>query len=430
MKKYIFFIIPIFLYGATFQDLIHSVDKNLLIQSKHKQNQALKSLLHKTQAKRYPNLEMNLNATRLKDIPTTQLHISALPGLNQPLPMGTRTNLSAALSITYPIFTGFAISENIEKAKLKIIKNRLETTDLKRQLYLKISMLYANIFTINKTIKATNDAKTAITDSYKKAKSMYDNGLINIANLYKIEAKQYEIIATLATLKNQKEQLVETLQYITNIKTDITSLPPLTLHMDTKALIDMALRNREDIQALKTELKIDDKDILLANSQSYPQIFLVGALKKEGDDLNLNGNGYTNADQSYIGATLRWNLFDGGAIKSEKEAATYKKTAQRLYLQDYERSVTKEIHHALLKLQSLKRVQSATQKELRSAKSYYELTQGRFDNGLISADELSRAIADFANIKAKFEGTKANIFLQKCNIYLLCGAHIFVKYTH
>lgn len=424
MKKYIFLILPIFVYASGFSDLINRVDTNLLIKSKDEQTKALQSMLNTKKAKNYPSLDVHLNTTRLQDIPTTMLH---LPGFNDPLPMGTRTNISADLSITYPIFTGFAISTDIEKAKLEVIKSSLETTELKRELYLHIVTLYAKIFIVNKTIEATKDAMRAMDDSYKKAKSLYDNGLINISNLYKIEAQKSDIEASLITLREQKENLINTLHYITDIRLDANTLPIVNVSINQNALIRTALTNREDIRIIKTKLKIDDKDISLVNAQKYPQIFLVGAIKKQGDDFNLNGNGYTNANQSYIGAVLSWNIFDGAEKKSEKEAAIYKKNAELLYLSDYERAVKKDLKNAILSLDALNFREKAISKELQASKSYYALTNGRFNNGLASADELSRSIADLAHVKANLQEIKANIFLQKCRISLLCGTRFFTN---
>ncbi len=417
-------ILPIFLYSSNFSDLINSVDNNLLVKSKMEQTKALKSLLEAKKAKNYPFADLQINTTRLNETPTTILHI---PGFNSPLPMGTKTNIDASLSITYPLFTGFAITNSIEKAKLEVIKNELETQDLKRKLYLSISTLYAQIFTLNKALKATKEAKIAMEDSYKKAKGLYNNGLINISNLYKIEAQKYDIEASIRTYSEQKQNTINNLKYLTNIKTDINILPNFGFSLNKENLINTAMNQREDIKVIKTNLKIDDRDIELAKSKKYPQIALFAALKRQGDDFNLDGNGFTNADQSYIGASLKWNIFDGNEQKSESEAAIYKKNAQNLYFTDYIQMVKKDIKNSFLTLASLAFRKKATSKEVMASKSYYELTNGRFDNSLASADELSRSIADLAKVKAKLQGIHAQIFLQKCKISLLAGTKFFLK---
>lgn len=424
LKKYLIFILPIFLYSANFSELIKSVDTNLLIKSKQQQTKALKKLLRAKKAKNYPSVDIHVKAVRLYDTPTTILHI---PGFNSPLPVGTKTNLDAQLSITYPLFTGFAITKSIEKAKLKMLKSKLETKELKSELYLKIASIYSTIYSLNRAIDATIEAKTAIEKSYKKAKGLYDNGFINISNLYNIEAKKYEIISTIKGYEEQKNSLINNLSYITNIKTNANKLPKIKLLDDEKSLLQIALNQRADIKAIKIELKLDNNDIALIKSKDYPAIALFGAFKRQGDTLSLDGNGFTNADQSYIGASLSYNIFDGKERQSEREAAYAKRSARVLYFSDYKRAVKMDIQNALSKLESLKYQAKAAKKQTQASQSYYKLINGRFENSLASGDELSRSIANLAQAKAKEQNIRAKIFLQKCKISILAGSNYFLK---
>ena len=424
MKKYIILFLPIFIYASSFSELIKSVDKNLLVKSKQEQTKALNSMLEAKKSKNSPFVDVEINAIRLKDTPTTILHV---PGFSSPLPMGTKTNLDASLSITYPLFTGFAITNSIEKARLEVVKNELETGDLKRKIYLKIAALYAQVFSLDKALEATKEAKIAIDDSYKKAKGLYDNGFINIANLYKIEAKKYDIEATIASYKEQKQNALNNLFYITQIKADVKALPGFDLPLMQKNLIKKALQNREDIKALQTSLQIDDYDVKLLKSKDLPQVGFFAAFKRQGDDLSLNGNGFTNADESYVGASLKWNIFDGNERKNKQEAAQYKKNTQNVYFIDYVEKVKTEIKNSFLALSSLNFKKKATLKEVSASKSYFELTRGRFENNLASADELSRAIADLASVKGKLQSIYAKIFLQKCKLTLLGGTQLFLQ---
>jgi len=423
LKKFIIFLLPIFLYATSFNSLIRDVDNNLLIKSKQEQTKALRKMLKAKKAKNSPFVDLQFNATRLNETPTAGGFGPKL------LTVGTKTNLDASLSVTYPLFTGFAITKSIQKAKLKFIKSKLETKELKRKLYLKIASLYSAIYSSNKALKASIEAKKAIDDSYKKAKGLYDNGFINISNLYKIEAQKYEILSTIQSYKEQKNSYINDLAYLTNEKTDVRSLPNIYISTDINLLQNKALSNRSDIKVLKTQLKIDKKDIALAKSKIYPQIALFGAIKRQGDHLNLDGNGFTNADQSYIGASLKYNIFDGGEKRSERQAARAKRDATKLYFADYKRVVVKDIKNALLRLKSLKFQEKAAKKQVLASQSYYKLTYGRFNNSLTSADVLSRSISDLAATKAKEQNIKAKIFLQKCKIALLAGSDYFLKKT-
>ena len=104
-----------------------------------------------------------------------------------------------------------------------------------------------------------------------------------------------------------------------------------------------------------------------------------------------------------------------------------KKNTQNIYFIDYVEKVKTQIKNSFLALSSLNYKKKATLKEVSASKSYFELTKGRFENNLASADELSRAIADLASVKGKLQSIYAKIFLQKCKLTLLGGTQLFLQ---
>lgn len=431
MKKFIIFVMPILLLASGLQDIFLNINNNLLIKSKDKQIEALKKMVQVKESNNYPSLNLSLNAIKLKDTPTATFKLNPLyPPIN--MPMGTRDNVDFDLSFSYPLFSGFAITDSIEKAKLKVIKSELERDNFKRELYLKSLTLYGDIYALNQTIIAVKDALKATNDSYKKAKGLYENNLINLSNLYNIEAKQHEFQSKLNDLIAQKKKLSNVLFYVSGVKIDkkISIKQKKFLNFRYKNLIKIAIKNRKDILVIKKQLNITDIDIKLVKSGYYPKIALIGAIKKQGNNFKLNGNGYTNADSSYIGVGISWKIFDGFENQKQKEALLKKKEATILYLQDYEKLIQTNMKNSFLTLDALKSQFIAVQKQLKAQKEYLKLVQGRFDNELVSADELSRAIAKEAEAKAEVETIKAKIFIQKNKIALQAGLKYFSKCSH
>ncbi len=430
MKKIIIFILPVLLLAGGLKDIFLNINNNLLIKSKDKQIEALEKMVQVKKSNNYPSLSLSLSAIKLKDTPTATFEFNPLPPITAPV--GTRDNVDFDLSFSYPLFSGFAISNSIEKAKLKVIKSKLERDDLKRKLYLKSLTLYGDIYAINQTIIAVKDALEAVGDSYKKAKGLYKNNLINLSNLYNIEAKQHEFQSKLDNLIAQKRKLSNMLFYISGVKIDkkISIKQKKFLKFRYKNLINLAIKNRKDILIIKKQLNITDIDIKLVKSGYYPQIALIGAIKKQGNNFKLNGNGYTNADNSYIGIGITWKIFDGFKKQKQEEALLAKKEATILYLQNYEKLIKINMKNSFLTLDALKNQLIAAQKQLKAQKEYLKLVQGRFDNELVSADALSRAIAKEAEVKAEVETIKAKIFIQKNKIALQVGLNYFSKWFY
>ncbi len=426
MKKIFILIIPIFLWATTFNDIVKNIDNNLLIKSSRAKTQALREMVKVSIAKKYPNINFSLSAIRLKDTPTAIFDIPPFPPTKSIV--GTKSNFTGELSFVYPIFSGFAISTAIKKSKLQVLKSELESSSLKRELYLKSLELYGNIYALNQAIKAEKDALKTIKISLKTAEGFYKNGLLNLAGVYNIKAKKYDIQASIVKLKNQRDALKNQLFYISGIKIN----NDLALEKD-KNIINLnkiesiALKNRKDIKAIKEKLNIADTDIKLAKSRYYPTVALIGGIKRQGDNLRLNGNNHTNPDSSYIGLNFKWNLFDGFAKTHQKEAALRQKEATLLYFNDYKNKVKTNIKNSFLTLKSLRSELLSSKEQLNAQNEYYLLTKGRFKNSLSSADELSRAISKLAVAKAKIEEVKAKIFIQKYKIALEAGLEYFDK---
>ncbi|NPA73378.1 MAG: TolC family protein [Epsilonproteobacteria bacterium] len=426
MKKIILFLTPLLLWSATLKEYIKSIDDTPLVKSKEKAIKATKEMLEVSKAKNYPKVDLSFNAFRLKETPTTLFVFPPFPPVT--IPLGTKDNVNLEIGFVYPLFSGYAITDTIEKSKLKVAKKVLEKDVLKRSLYLKAVELYGNIYALDMYEKALNEAKKAVEASLKKARGLYKNDLLNLSGVYNIEAKKFDIISDIQKIKTQKESLINDLAYICGIKGDEKfRIGDFKTELKEDEITDIAFRQRRDLQVLQKELKIANSDIKLAKSRYYPSIALVGAIKKQGDNLKLNGNGYTNADSSYIGLSVKWNLFDGFSRRHEKEAAMRKKEATLLYFNDYKNRVKTEIKNSFLSLKSLKTRLISAQKRVLAQKEYLKLTKGRFENSLCSADELSRAISSLATAKAKLQETKAKIFIQRHKIALEAGIEYFLK---
>ncbi len=426
MRTWLFLLLPLYLSAQDFATLLKETEQSLLLKSKSYQIQAKEALYQAQKSANYPTLDARLDAIYLKDTPTLNLHLP-FEGVPSSVPMGTKTNYSGEIALIYPVFSGFAISGLIEKAKLDTLKTKLEYQDTKRRLYLQLASLYANTYTLKHAIDANEEALAATKKSLQKAQGFFQAGLLAPSELENIKAKKYEIQATLQSLKSQKNTLLQNIAYIVNKPVQsIDTLPKLSLP-DEKKLIESALHEREDLLALQKLLEMDEKDIQLAKSARLPTLTLIGALKSQGDSLKLNGDGYTNPNKSYVGAEISYKLFDGFATKHKIEAAKAKKMSRLLYYKDYQNRVKTTLQNELTTLRALTLQKEAKAVQLKAQQSYYKLTRGRFANHLASADELSRAIAAYSAAKADLQSIKAKIFAQKAKVLLEASLETFVK---
>ncbi len=400
------------LFSATFHELLQGVQRSELLLSKKYEILAKKRLWEAQKGKSLFSVDMSLQGAYLRSTPTMQIHLG-IPGMPSEFQAASQNQYRGEISISYPLFTGFALTNLIKKSEAEWIEAKLKKEDLLRNLYLKVSTLYAQLFALQKKKMALIEGVNASDTALKKAKGFFQEGLIAKSDLDNIEAKKFEMLAKVSQTEANIEQVREVLAYLT--KESVQSAENLPVIALPKRY---DISKRSDIQALKEALKMDEYDLQIAKSGFYPKIFLKAALRGYGNDLHLKGDGYRNGDESYAAFELRYNFYHGGSDKATLEAAKYKKMARSSFLHDYIRFAKSQLKSDEATLKALFAKEQWAKKRLDAARSYYKLTLGRFENQLASADELSRAIANLAEAKAIAQGVKAAIFSQQCKIVL------------
>ena len=399
------------LWGSDLKEVIEALETNRLVQTRAYEAKAREHLYRAAKGANLPSLDADLNAVWLREQPTITLELPSMPRMK--VPMGKKRTFRFEAAISYPLFTGFSITNMIEKSRYEAMASRLKKRDLKRNLSSQAVGLYAGLYASGQQLKALKAAKKALELSYKKAKGFYDQGLVPRSDLYNIEAKRFEVEAAIEETKAQRRDLQNSFRYLVGFVPDRIRFKKFEL----PGKLDF--RKRADIEALRKELLGAKSDIGIAKSRFYPQIGLKAAFRRFGDTLALDGDGVRNADESYIGAGINYNLYSGGSDKERVEAAKAAWMAKRSYLSDYIHKVKTDIDNAYNTLRALQKRYEWAKKELAAKREYRALTQGRYENQLASADELSRAIADEAAAEARMKGLRAQIFAQKCKILLL-----------
>ncbi|WP_457596534.1 TolC family protein [Hydrogenimonas sp.] len=416
------------LHAQSYRDVLQAVDNALSLQSAQALEEAARLMAQAQRGLNLPALDAELSASYLKDTPTMYLHFGGPLGLAPAVPMGTKERWEGSLILSYPLFTGFVVTASIDKADLQHRLASLKRLDLKRNLYLQSTRLYGAIYAATQMLKAQRKGLEAIEAAYEKARGLYDNGLIPPADLYNIEAKKYAMLSRLKETEAKRRTLLSSLSRLINRPVDdIEGLAEGAGVPTQEVSLKRAMRMREDLKALEATLGIRDQEERLAKSRFYPTLDVAAAIDKQGDTLRLNGDGYTNADRSYVGARMRYNLFSGFADEKRLEAARARKLAAKLAMEDYKKEIATEIESAYYRLDALEsRLQSAKM-EIKARDEYYQLTLGRFENQLADADELSRAIADLAAARARKSAIESDIFTQKATIALQSGLQNFEK---
>jgi len=416
------------LYGENFNELVKLINNSNIVKIYQKNIQIQRQKLNQTKANNYGKIDLEYDYSHLFENPVLKMDMpepiaaqnaGSAPlypliykNINAQFNMGGKNNFLGMLSFSYPVFTGFAISEAIDIQKLNLIKSKLKFQNIKRNLLLNTAKLYAGIYALNQKIKALNQAKKALLSAKEKAKALYQEGLLNKSTLDDIDAKYYEMDADVSEAVANKNSLLNTLSYLLNTKIKSISILPV------EKLKKENILNRPDIKAIKTTLAITKNYIKLAKSSFYPKIYFQAGIKKEATNLGLYKNNYQNVDKSFVALSLKYNIFNGGEDEAKLNEAKLARLKTFIYYENYLNRVKTDYKNDLLILNALKKRLSAAKKEFKARESFYEYIYAKFVEGLADVTDLNDAIAKLADAKAKRDYIKSQIFFYtlKANI--------------
>ena len=429
-KQYFYFgiLCAVMSYGSTLEETITLSEQNPSIKAALHQAKVYKQLNEVAKSENYPSLDLSYGATYLYEDPVIYLQ-GSFPGL----PPGTSMQIQAknlysgALKLTYPLFTGFAISASIDKSKYRMNRASLEAEDVKRNLYMNIVEAYTVALSLKHLIGSEQKAYEATQKSYDKAKAFFDLGMSSSAELYRIEANMNAIKAKQIQTGNGYKIALSQLSLMTKEKiTDVEVLPNIE-ELVLDELTVQALQNRPDLQAIRLMVKEQQSAINLAKSTYYPSVALFAQASQVGDSLNLDGDGYTNKDRSGAGFIINYNLFSGFKTQSRIEAAREGKLSVELGLQAYTDKVKTEIYESYLTYKSLLGAFEAAKAQVKAQEAYEKLVLGQFENQLTDADTLSRAISSSAMSRAALISIDAQLYASYAKALLQVDNETFLN---
>ncbi len=426
--KSLILLFPLFLGAESFSDIQKDIANSLSFQMAKEKVKIFKEKLQVAKSKNYGKIDIKYSYAHLFTQPIMKMNTLqpvAVNTLTTPPTLiykNIHTNLKAGGNniysfeavYSYPIFTGFAITNNIDKSKLELIKSKLEAKNVKRILLLKSAEIYSNIYALNQQIKALKIAKNSLLDAKSQVESFYKEGLTSKSNVDIINAKYYELLAKIKEAKSQKNRLLNILSFIVNKK--ITKIDGLNINQN---LPKPNFYNRVDVKALKTALNISYKNIKLAKSIMYPKVGFQIGLKKVAENLFLTKNNYRNIDNSYIGIGINWD-FDLGK-KHQIEMAKISKNIALLNFKNYLNKIKTDYQNDLDTLNALNYELKSAIAEVDARKSYYEEIRAKFNQGLVDSVKLKDAISNLALARAKRDYIKSQIFFIKIKLILNSG---------
>ena len=297
------------------------------------------------------------------------------------------------VTLTQPLFTGFAITSRYEMAR---ISEKIRALEKERSL-LDVSQAvktawFASLLAA-KAEQVAADTVTALTAHAKDAEGFFRHGLIPQNDLLKSQA-------ALANALQEKERAhansqIALARLLTVIGID---LDPGTRQQDTEtiqpatfdlpSLTTEAMQNRPILTSYRLGLENFDQAIRLAKSADYPEIALTGKYEQNGNDLGAETNNYSNEHNASLMVTAKWDFFQWGKTGADVEKQKFAKRALLEKMKGVEDQIRLEIKSAFLDLQVAQKNIGTAREGLKQARENSRITDLQYKNQVTTSTEV------------------------------------------
>ena len=329
-------------------------------------------------------------------------------------------NTGFGLSTSVPIFTGFAINNQVAIDKINLAAASHDLNTIKEALTIQVAKAYMQVLFYKEILQASHAQVELAKKQLDRKKAYLDVQKATIADVadatslvaqYELTEVQNENNYQLALL--ELSQLME-LSSIDNFSVaDIGDDDSYLLVERPEEIYRIALTQKPVIKAAELRIDAADKSIALAKSRYYPQLNFNAGLgtsyfySSGKQSANFGSQMRDNFNQ-YLGLSLSIPIFNRLSTRNSVRRAKEEREQKTIALDDAKKSLFKEIQQAYYTaLGSAKRF-SSSKVALDAATTAFNLTKGKYEAGKANITEyheastnLLKATADM--LQAKYE---------------------------
>jgi len=401
MIKFLFMLVPLFLYADSLKSLIDfATSKNELIISQELTTKSKASAVKSSEGDLFPTIDVGAYYQRYDE--------------SSPIMPGT--TYSGYATLGYDIYSGGKRSNTIKQKKNEYKSSSYEYESVKNSVELAIVQDFYNIKSLKASLLAREDASNAVkaqlermqkflsaslatSDDVDRLQSAYDK------NIYGIEQIKFEILSLQKSLELKVGKKIETLDESVFEKIDNTDADELD--------------NIKSLRATKKSI-LNASEVM--DSYYYPQIRIEDTYSIYGYADEPTAFPIQQLDnQNKLMLTLNFRVFDFGTIGEAKESVRLSADAlnEKITYQTKEQSLQLELakHRILTATLNIKSSASS----LKAGTSALKTITQKYNSGIVDNVVYLDALTAQTDAKAMYESSLNNLEIAYALYYYYNG---------
>lgn len=324
------------------------------------------------------------------------------------------TNLGINSSVT--LFQGNQLSNQVKQNQLLIEQNSLLAQEAKNNIVISILESYLQTLYSKEGISIAENNLIASEKEVLRAKSRLDAGTIVLSDYTEAQSQaatnKYNVIAA----KNDYELNIINLKQLLELSPleDLTietvdeNQDLINLELNKEAIYTNALSYLPEVEASKTNILVNEKELEIAKGGYLPTLALTGSL----------GSGYTSISENTftdqldvnfnqrLGLSLNIPIFNRNQTKSAVQTAAFNIEKAEIQKQTIEKEVIKKVETAYQNALSSQEQLVAAEVSQDAAEQSYNLAQKKYELGDLSTTDLVISQNTFTNAQQNYLQSK------------------------
>ncbi len=402
-KLMIIFLMPLFAWSQTLEELVSLSIQNRLVESSQNSLESIQKEYESVKSGYLPKLDVGASYS------TTNKETASIAD----------KSTTAYASLNYKLYDG-GKKYDVYKSYESTIKSNQESHEaLKNEIALDVTNYYFNYLSYIAAKDAKQKEIEQLQSQYKRLRNFLAVGSTTEDELEKIVSRVEIANVDLHEIELNIQTILHNLEYIVGEKVNIEagsflkeveSLSWETLRYDIKAL-------EYDLQTLLSDAKSERSgylpSITLDNTYSY--------YDKEYKNTAWNSN---LDEQNIFSVNMNWNIFSFGETQNKYESK-YKQYLSLKSKYEYEKNKANvDLKLALKGYEISKLKLQSAQLSLKAANSTFEVVKSKYENGLVDNVAFLESLSEKFNAMSVVEKAKNDVEIKKAQIIFHSGKEL------
>ncbi|WP_343487945.1 TolC family protein [Allomuricauda sp. d1] len=342
---------------------------------------------------------------------------------------------NARLTADYVLFDGLGRFYDYKRLKEEYDLSELQARETIETTMLQLFSVYYEVARILENINVFEETYESTADRLKRAEYSFEFGQSNKLDVLNAEV---DLVNDSINLMNERQLLKNTirdLNIVLNQELENAYAVDTTVSFTKTMLVEDFLKEAEknNVRMLQAEKNtmINDYSLKASKSVFLPTVGLTGFY---GWNLNQNAPGpffpgvnVNNTRNFGLGASLTWNLFDGGSGVTQIKNARILLESQEILNEQIAQEIRRDIANAKGNYFNLLQVYELQEQNVKTATNNYLRSTERYKLGQISSVELRQAQINLLNAKTSKNQAKYAAKLAELQLLQLTGQLLNVE---